>query len=398
MNDEPKTVPTETKASAAEGRDAEPAGVRPYTPGRANPRDFDICVAAKPAIDLVLRSGRGERRQPMRGFDESYIDIVDYILRITHRIWEDKDIGYIYETYRHNARVTDDYGLQYGRDKIVADTVHTINAFPDVRLYADEVIWAGDDERGFDTSHRTVIVGHNSGYSKYGPPTGRKVVVWAVANCSARQNEIFEEWVLYNNSSLLAQLGFDLRALAREMGNSADLDPLGELHFGEAERLAGQGKPERLPAPPDDRFDPEDFVRRLWHYVWNWRSLSTIDRAYEPNVRWLGPTNRSLHCRGDLKAFVLSMLAMFPDLAVSVDDVYWMGNDHDGYLVSARWSALGTHRGHGVYGHPTGRRVAVWGISQYRILGGRIAQEWTLFNEFEVLQQLCRDEPVAGAA
>ena len=36
--------------------------------------------------------------------------------------------------------------LQFGAEKIVADTVHTNNAFPDIRLFADEVIWAGDEK------------------------------------------------------------------------------------------------------------------------------------------------------------------------------------------------------------------------------------------------------------
>ena len=57
---------------------------------------------------------------------------------------------------------------------------------------------------------------------------------------------------------------------------------------------------------------------------------------------------------------------------------------------------IGTHRGHGIYGPPTGRRVLLWGISQYRISGERIVQEWTLFNEFEVMQRLlCEDAPPA---
>lgn len=371
---------------------------RPYVRERTMPQDFAISVAAKLGTDVILSGEQGPRRQRLRGFDETYVDIVDFIIRATHRIWEEKDIGYIYDTYRHNALVTDDSGLQYGRDKIVADTVHTINAFPDVRIYADEVIWAGDDERGFDTSHRGVIIGHNTGYSKYGAPTGRKIVVWAIANCSVRQNEFYEEWVLYNNSSMLTQLGFDLRVLAREMGNAAELDPLSDERFGEAERLLGQGKPARLPEPAGTGFDPEDFVRRMLHTVWNWRNLSAVDQAYAPGVSWLGPTNRRLYGRGDLKSFVLSMIAMFPDLALSVDDVYWMGNDVDGYLIAARWSAIGTHRGSGVYGSPTGRRVRLWGISQYRVVAGRIEQEWTLFNEFEVMQQIYRDEPVPGAA
>ncbi|MBV9282105.1 MAG: hypothetical protein JOZ41_18655, partial [Chloroflexi bacterium] len=116
---------------------------------RTMPADFSISLFEKGGTDRQLLHPPTQRRQPMRGFDETYVDIVDYIVRVTHRIWEEKDIGYIYDTYRHNSRVHDDSGLQYGRDKIVADTVHTINAFPDIRLYADEVIWCGDDETGF---------------------------------------------------------------------------------------------------------------------------------------------------------------------------------------------------------------------------------------------------------
>jgi len=171
---------------------------RPKGGPRPMPKDYSISLGAKGGIDRLLLNPGGKRVQPMSGFEDTYVDIIDYIVRITHRIWEEKNMGYIYETYKHNSRVYDDYGLQYGREKIVQDTIHTINAFPDVRLYADEIIWAGDDEVGFHTSHRTVIIGHNTGYSRYGPPTGRKVVLWCIANCVALENEIFEEWVVYD--------------------------------------------------------------------------------------------------------------------------------------------------------------------------------------------------------
>jgi predicted ester cyclase len=350
--------------------------------------DQAITLTAKGSTDRLLAADQGERVQPMRGFEETYVDIVDYIVRVTHRIWEEKDIGYIYDTYRHNCRVTDDTGLQYARDKIVADTVHTINAFPDVRLYADEVIWSGDDSTGFSTSHRTVIVGHNTGHSRFGPPTGRKVVVWAIANCRAIENEIYEEWVLYNQSSLLRQLGFDLPALARRLGNERSWVEIDGGRFGEAERVAGQGKPARITAPPPEPFDPDAFTRYLLHQVWNWRNLSVVDRCYAPNVRYLGASDRQLYGRGELKSLILSFLAMFPDLALQVDDVSSMGGGAGECLCSVRWSIVGSHRGHGIYGPPTGRRVLIWGISQYDIRGGWIVQEWTLFNEFEVMQRL----------
>ena len=106
----------------------------------------------------------------------------------------------------------------------------------------------------------------------------------------------------------------------------------------------------------------------------------------------MGPTDRQLYGRGELKSHILSLIAMFPDLAFQIDDLYWMGNDRDGYLSSTRWSIVGTHRGHGIYGEPTGRPVYLWGITQHRIVDGRIVQEWTVFNEFEVMQRLFRDE------
>ena len=36
------------------------------------------------------------------------------------------------------------------------------------------------------------------------------------------KNEIFEEWVIYDTASLIQQLGFDLRAKARELGNQSE--------------------------------------------------------------------------------------------------------------------------------------------------------------------------------
>jgi predicted ester cyclase len=357
------------------------------------PSDYSISLAGKGGTDQQLLHPPTERRQPMRGFEDTYVDIIDFIVRATHRIWEEKDIGYIYDIYRHNAHVTDDAGPQYGRDRVVAETVQTINAFPDLRIFADEIIWAGSEDVGFYTSHRGLLIGHNTGYSKYGPPTGKKLAVWGIANCTSIENEIFEEWVLYNDGSVLRQLGYDLFALAREVGNHTQSSGLNDLRFGEVERLLGQGKPPHLPAKRPDVPDIEDFIRRAYHYIWNWRFLSRIDDAYSPNLRFHGPTDREYYGRGEYKSFVLSLIAMFPDLVFQIDDVYWMGNERDGYQIAIRWSIVGTHRGYGMYGPPTRRRIHMWGITQDVVKNGKIQEEWMLFNEFDVMQQLLREEP-----
>lgn len=360
------------------------------SPGQM-PRDFAI------SLSTYRRGGTGaflERspshvaRQRMRGFESQYVNIIDYIVRITHRIWEERDIGYIYDTYSHDANVWDDYGLQYGRDKIVADTLHTTNAFSDIRLIADEVIWAGDDLSGFHTSHRTVILGTNTGWSRYGPPTGKRVRLWCVANCVARDNEIFHEHVLYNTSSMLRQLGFDLFEIARTMKRRGAVAAFpDDFAASEPARLRGQAKPALL-AFPTARFDVAGFVAAFFQNVWNRRMLSDIDRVCAPHVVLHGPTDRIYHGSGQYKAFVLSILAAFPDLSLTVEDLYWMGNPDEGLLVSIRWEAQGAHTGYGLYGDPTGRPVRLWGITQWSIRNGQIEADWTMFNELGLLMQL----------
>ena len=218
----------DTSLVAADGGVQQPDNANPVTQTTSAQTLADRYMPSDYSISLdALRCGGTDTflRQPpthcvsqrMRGFEETYVNIVDYIVRITHRIWEEKDIGYIYDTYSHDCKVWDDFGLQYGRDKIVADTVHTNNAFPDIRLVADEVIWAGDDEVGFHTSHRTKIFGTNTGYSRFGPPTGRPIKLWCIANCIARHNEIYDEYVNYDSGALIQQLGFDIIETARRL-------------------------------------------------------------------------------------------------------------------------------------------------------------------------------------
>jgi predicted ester cyclase len=364
---------------------------------RPMPADYTISLAAKGATDRMLMRGAGGRRlQPMRGFDANVTDIIDYILRVTHAIWEEKAIGYLYEHYRSTTRVVDDHGIVYGRDKVIEETTKFLSAFPDLRLYPDEIVWAGDDTIGFWTSHRTVLIGHNTGYSDYGPPTGKQIVVTCIANCVSKDNQIIEEFVIYNTGSLLRQLGFDLQAKAREVAGRR-LSGLDDRRAGEVERLLGQGSPAPMPSARSAGPGIEDAIRTSQHDIWNWRMLNRVNDAYAPNFRFHGPTDRELYGIGQYKAYILSLLAMFPDLSFQIDDLYWMGNDDDGYITSMRWSLAGTHRGPGFYGSPTGRRVHMWGITQHRVELGRITEEWTVSNEFDVLQQIYRDTPACEA-
>ena len=350
-------------------------------------------------ISLASYTGRGtadEQRIPvdfgpsqsMRGFEETYQNIIDYIVRITFKIWEDRDVEYIADTYSDSSQVYDDYGLQLGCEKIIADTHHTTGAFSNIQLIADEVIWAGNDEIGFHTSHRTIIRGTNDGDSKYGPATNKYIDVLVIANCVALENEIFLEHVLYNNSSMLQQLGHNLSDMVPKLVANAPAGwPRSTATWDELRKTTSPGKPLSI-ASPVDGFDVDRFVRTAKNDLWDRKDFDALSSMYKKGFEFAGPTDRAFSGAKNYQQFLSSLMQCFPDLELQVDEVYWMGNDDDGYLTSERWSAEGTHSGHGIYGEPGGKSVQIWGITQHHIVAGKIVSEWMLFNELDLMMQI----------
>ncbi len=327
-------------------------------------------------------------KQSMRGFESTYQNIIDYIVRITYKIWEDRDVEYIRDTYSDASLVYDDYGLQLGCEKIISDTHHTTGAYSDIKLIADEVIWAGNDEIGYHTSHRTIIRGTNDGESNYGPATNKFIDVVVIANCVALENEIFLEHVLYNNSSMLLQLGHNLEDMVATLASSPPAGwPRDAATWDGLRSAANPGTPISVSSSISG-FDVDRFVRDNLDQLWNRRNYDVLSTAYDANLAFQGPTNRAFSGVKPYREFLSSIVSAFPDLELQVDEVYWMGNDKDGYLTSERWSAVGTHSGAGIYGDPTDRSIEIWGITQHEIVDGRIVKEWMLFNELDLMMQI----------
>ncbi|PLW81406.1 hypothetical protein CWI75_15350 [Kineobactrum sediminis] len=326
--------------------------------------------------------------QPMGGFEEAYHNIIDYIVRITYRIWEDRDVEYIGDTYSADCMVFDDYGLQCGCEKIISDTHHTLGAFTNIKLIADEIIWAGDDENGYHTSHRTIIRGTNDGDSKYGPATGKTVDVLVIANCVVRDNKIFLEHVLYNNSALVEQLGVDLHEVVQNM---VAVPPAGwprdDATWHQLRNATNPGMPISV-SESLDGFDIDRFSRDACEMVWSAQNYKEMTRFFSSEISFAGATNRTAEGLDGYRNAHRSIMDCFTVDNFSVDEVYWMGNGQDGYLVSVRWSMDAEHAGSGAFGPATGNPVQLWGLSQYKVIEEKIVQEWTLFNELDLQIQI----------
>jgi predicted ester cyclase len=72
-----------------------------------------------------------------------------------------------------------------------------------------------------------------------------------------------------------------------------------------------------------------------------------------------------------------------PDLRMTVNEITVNGN-----MVTAVWTATGTHTGQGHGLKPTGRRINLRGKSQFRVVNGKIVEAWNEEYRPELLRQL----------
>jgi hypothetical protein len=60
----------------------------------------------------------------------------------------------------------------------------------------------------------------------------------------------------------------------------------------------------------------------------------------------------------------------------------------EGDLVTVVWTFRGTHTGPGYGIPPTGAKIELRGITVWRIVDGKIRDEWTAFNELQIVSQI----------
>jgi len=96
------------------------------------------------------------RRQALVGFDDVYSDIVDYIVRCTHRIWEEKNVGLCRTHYAPDCVMHTLNGPYSGLDAVVDGTIGALAAYTDRVVLAEDVIWSEDEPGLFLSSHRII--------------------------------------------------------------------------------------------------------------------------------------------------------------------------------------------------------------------------------------------------
>ncbi len=344
-----------------------------------------------------------ERVQPMRGFDPIYTDIVDYIVRCTHRIWDERDIGLIYTHYTHNCVLYGSTGTLYTREEVVRDTIQRLVSYPERRGMATQVIWRGDEDEGFYTSHLVTGTGRHTQAGPMGAPTGRGFTSRTIADCMIFENKIYREWVVADTLAIIKQLGVDADAYATRMAQTYFDKGLLAVDIGENRRLIGQYPPE---AEPDLSIAHDDLERDtlLWlHEVFNKRMFGKIKDVYAPTCQYHGPLMVEFYGVAAVIHQTLGLIGSIPDGGFSAQHICSNPCEEGGTKVAVRWIIEGHHLGYGVLqnlGDPTGKRVQIMGMSHFHYKNGRIVDEWRVYDELSLMMQvkLAQMGDVAGIA
>jgi len=321
----------------------------------------------------------------MKGFSDRWTDFPDYIIGITKEIWEDRGVAALRHYYSEDIPVRSPMGVQRGNAQVMASTMATIHEFPDRELLGEDVIWS-EHETGLLSSHRLLTRATHTQDGAFGPATGKHWVVRVIADCAARADTIFDEWLVRDYGGMVRQLGLDPRDYA---GHLIDRE-------GGASRATRPFTPE-VDVPGDYRGVGNDNAWGLRYETLLSRIMdkdfAVIHSDYDRAVigEYAGATTAI--GRDAVTRFWIGLRSAFPNAEFRIHHRIGMDGGMMSPRAAIRWSLDGLHEGWGAFGAPTGARVHVMGISHAEFgpfgPGGiGLRREFTLYDEVAIWKQI----------
>lgn len=313
------------------------------------------------------------------GFSQRWTDFPDYILGITAEIWEGRGIATLHDYYAKDVVMRFPDALVRGNASVMTGTMATLVEFPDRELLGEDVIWSGDAETGYLSSHRIVTSGTHTGHGKFGAPTGKRFSIKVIADCAAKENTIYDEWLIRDYGGLVKQLGHDPKEFARQMiedeGDKVvrpftpDQDVNGGYHGKGNDNVWGEKYADILTRIMAFEFDA---IRREYDRA------AMADYAGDLQVRgWQG-----------IEAFWMGLRSSFPDASFEIHHQIGREDPMMPPRAALRWSLTGTHSGWGTFGKPTHAPVHVMGLSHAEFGPWGLRRETALFDEISVWKQI----------
>ena len=124
-------------------------------------------------------------------------------------------------------------------------------------------------------------------------------------------------------------------------------------------------------------------AQRWLDEVWNKGDLSLIDELIAPDYVLHDPTRPGVRGRLGIKESIIMFRGAFPDLSFTIEDQVAETDK-----IVTRYTVQGTHLG-SLMGIPaTGKQGTITGMGIYRIADGQIAEVWSNWDTWGLLQRM----------
>jgi predicted ester cyclase len=317
----------------------------------------------------------------MKGFDKKYKNFPDYILKITKQIWEGKDVDSIGEFYTDNIPVRSPFGITYGNKPVIEATYNTLKEFPNRQLLGEDVIWNGNDDKGYHSSHRILSKGTHLGDGFYGKPTGKDIYYRVIADCACKDNQVYDEWIVRDQGAMVRQIGYTPKEFAQIM-----IDKEGGLE--KAKKLFDKNdiKPsDYYPINVEKSSPGENYSKILSKVFEGGYDFKDYNRA--SNIYW--PGNKLGHGREDISKFWNSLKDIFTDIKFTIEHVGYLDESNKNPRASIRWFLEGMHSNDSEdYGKKTNSKLFIMGINHVELNQDGVIREWVLFDEVAIWKQI----------
>lgn len=333
-----------------------------------------------------------KKTQSLKGFDDEFIDIVDYIIRVTHRIWEQKNVGLCVDYYGEYCPVHTLGGYSDDVETVVKNTLKTIGAFPDRSLIGENVVWRDlGEDAGYYSSHRITSIMTNKGRSEFGESTGKTGRVTTIADCICYGNKIVYEWLMRDNSFLVKQLGIDVLDAAEHFATYPATPEFDTWKAEEITRIkAGKETKHQWPTEVDKSY--AEFSKKWVNTFFNNKDYGRIAEFYHVNAKAQWPGGVEAVGIPGIRGAFIQWLAQCPDAKATCDHIAVVPFENEGVDIAIRWSVAGTFfaRNERLEEY-SGQDFFVLGATHLRIIDGKISEEWTVFDEIAGYANLIRE-------
>jgi hypothetical protein len=337
----------------------------------------------------------GTKQQTLSGFDEEFVDIVDYIIRITHRIWEQKNVGLCYKYYGDICPVFTLGGYSECVEQVVQSTLKTIAAFPDRSLIGENVIWKEEQDKTYYSSHLITSIMTNTGNSDFGLATNKTGRVTTIADCVCFENKIIKEWLVRDNSFLIAQLGINLIDAAIHFAKLVPNDTFNSWYREEFDRVRQKEHRTSL-SVTDSHWTVDNFVQSWAQTIFNQKQFSTLTHFYHVAAAHQWPGGRKSTGLAQISGTLIQWLAQCPDAKMTVDHIAVVGFDEETIDIALRWSVAGTYTPHvDRLASLKGNDFFVLGCTHIRVRNQKIIKETTVFDEVSLYANIIRESGVS---